>query len=295
MIKVVIPATSANLGPGFDTLGAALNLYNTFTFEEIPQGLEILGCEDFYNNEENLVFTSMLKTFDKIGYSSNGIRITINADIPVCRGLGSSAACILGGVVGANQLAGAPLSKEEVLEIATEIEGHPDNIAPALFGGLVVSIMEDKNILFNHIDVAKGFKLVALIPNFTLSTKVARGVLPSKIPFKDAVYNVSRVSLLISALSNGRFDLLKYAFKDKLHQPYRGVLIPEFDKIINKCDDIGSLGVFLSGAGPTIMAIIDEKNDDFSIEMKKYFHALNNCWDVVELELDHKGATVIKC
>lgn len=291
MIKVRIPATSANIGPGFDSLGMALNIYNTFIFEEISEGLEIIGCDEKFNNDNNLVYTSMMKTFKKTGYDPKGVRIIMDTEIPVSRGLGSSAACILGGVIGANILSGGLLSKDDILEIATEIEGHPDNVAPALFGGLVVSIMENNKVYYNNINIAKGLKFVALIPDFTLSTEKARSVLPSQIPYKDAIYNVSRVSLLLSALTNGRFDLLKYAIKDILHQPYRGKLIPDFYNIIDKCQELGSLGSFLSGAGPTIMSIIDENNNDFIVEIRKYLDLLNNDWHIKELELDLSGAT----
>lgn len=290
MIKVKVPATSANLGPGFDTLGLALNLYNTFSFKEIPKGLEIEGCDNYYANEKNLVYTSMLKTFNKIGYETKGIRIEMDTDIPISRGLGSSAACILGGVMGANELAKASLSKDEILEIATEIEGHPDNIAPALFGGLVVSVMEDKNIYYNKIDIANEIKFVALIPDFTLSTTKSREVLPSTFNNKDAIYNIGRVSLLLSALSNGRFDLLKISLRDKVHQPYRKKLIPKVDEILNKCYGLGSLGVYLSGAGPTIMAIVKEDDMNFTKTIKDYLNSINYNWNVKELDLDLSGA-----
>lgn len=288
MIKVRVPATSANIGPGFDALGLALDLYNTYIIEEIPSGLEITGCDEKYKNEENLVYTSMLKTFQIIGYDFKGIRIHMDPYIPESRGLGSSAACILGGVMAANELAGGPLSKTEILMIATEIEGHPDNIAPALYGGLVVSVMVNNEVLYNPVDVADGIKFVALIPNFTLSTKEARSVLPSTLAYKDAVYNVGRVALLLSAFSNGRFDLLKYGIKDRLHQPYRGKLIPDFDNIINKCDELGAWGTYLSGAGPTIMALINKEDKQFTREIRNY---LNSAWQAKELNLDLTGVT----
>lgn len=293
MIKVQVPATSANLGPGFDTLGLALNLYNTFTFQEIPEGLEITGCEAKFANENNLVYTSMLKTFNRIGYSINGMKVDIKTDIPVSRGLGSSATCILGGVIGANKIAGSPLTKDEILELATEIEGHPDNIAPALFGGLVVSVMEREKIFYNQINVSKEIKFVALIPDFTLSTRDARHVLPSSVSYGDAIYNIGKVSLLLSALSNGRHDLVKIGIKDKLHQPYRGKLIPRFEEILNKCDEMGSLGVFLSGAGPTIMALIDDQDTSFTEEIQEYLKSIDYNWDVKELELNLSGAITV--
>ena len=186
------------------------------------------------------------------------------------------------------------MSIDEIFKIATELEGHPDNVAPALFGGLVVSVTDDNQIYHNKIDVAPGIKFVALIPDFTLSTKSAREVLPSNIPYQDAVYNVSRVSLLISALNNGRFDLFKVALKDRLHQPYRGKLISGFDEIIKKCYELNCLGVYLSGAGPTIMTIINKEDDDFIIGIKDYFNINNINWDIKELDLDLNGAKIEK-
>lgn len=289
MIEVKVPATSANLGPGFDTLGLALNLYNSFIFKEIPQGLEISGCEKSYADENNLVYIAMQKTFERLGYVPGGIKIKLKCQIPISRGLGSSASCILGGVIGANELAGDILTIDEILEIATEIEGHPDNIAPALFGGLVVSVVENGNIYYNKVNISPGIKFVALIPDFTLSTKESRDVLPTSVSYQDAVDNVGKVSLLLSTLSNGNFHLLKLALQDNLHQPYRGKLIPKYDHIIHKSNGLGCLGIYLSGAGPTIMAIVDENNNSFSSDIKNYLNSIDLNWDVLELELNLSG------
>lgn len=294
MIKIKVPATSANIGPGFDSIGLALSLYNTFTFEEIPKGLEIMGCDDRFKGEDNLVYTSMKRTLAEIGHEIGGIRITMETNIPVSRGLGSSAACIVAGILGANELAGSPLSKDGLLKIATEIEGHPDNVAPALLGGLVTSIAEGDEVFHNNINVAKGIKFIALIPDFSLSTKEAREVLPKEISFKDGVFNVSRVSLLLSAFSNGKFELLKYGVEDKLHQNYRSKLIPDFDKIKDICNKYNSFGTFISGAGPTIITIIDEKNKDFIHELKNQLNSLKNNWLLKELDIDLEGAAVYK-
>lgn len=293
MIKVRVPATSANLGPGFDSLGLALNLYNNFHFEEIPSGIEIIGALDSESHRANLVYTSMLKTFDYLGYKFKGIRIKIETNIPVSRGLGSSASCILGGVMGANKIAGSPLSIDQIFNLATHIEGHPDNIAPALFGGLIASIMEDEEIYYNKISVADGLKFIALVPDFTLSTKDARAVLPRDISYKEAVENVSRVSLLISALSNGRFDLLKHSLKDNLHQPYRGKLIEGFDKVLNEVYQLNALGGYLSGAGPTIMALVDEEDKDFKKAMLNFLKSKEYNWQVMELKIESQGAKVL--
>lgn len=290
MFKVKVPATCANLGPGFDTLGLALDLYNTYYIEEIEKGLEITGCEEEFADENNLVYTSMMDCFEKIGYNPKGIKIDMHTDIPISRGLGSSAACIIAGVMGANLIAGSPLNKDEVFQIATEIEGHPDNIAPALFGGLVVSIMEENEIYYTKVDIHKGIKFIALIPDFTLSTREARGVIPESIPFKDAVFNVSRVSILISSLVNGELHLLKHGVKDALHQNYRGELIPDYFNIIKTCEELGALGSILSGAGPTIMNIVREDDEEFKEKIQKELKSLEHNWSVKELYLDLKGA-----
>lgn len=293
MIKIRVAATSANLGPGFDSLGIALDLYNDFLFQETSGGLEIIGALASEEDKDNLVYTSMLKTFDIIGYKPKGIKLKIESKTPVSRGLGSSASCIVAGVMGANEIAGSPLSQGEIFKISTEIEGHPDNIAPALFGGLVTSIMEKDEIYYNEIKIAKGLKFAAIIPDSPLSTKSAREVLPREVSYKDAVENISRVSLLISALSNGRFDLLKHGLKDKLHQPYRGQLIDGFEEVLSKTYELKALGAYLSGAGPTIMTILKEDDVVFKKEMENYLKSINYDWKVIELKLDLDGAKVM--
>lgn len=293
MIRIKVPATSANLGPGFDTLGLALNLYNEFEFQEIEEGLEIKGFDEKYVNKDNLVYKSMMATFDKIGYKPKGISIKAHINIPISRGLGSSAACILGGIMGANEIAGRILSKDEIFNLAVEIEGHPDNISPALFGGLTVSIMEDGRPIYNNFKVHEGLKFLALVPDFTLSTKEARAVLPTSIDYRDGINNLSRVALLLSALGNGRFDLLKYGLKDKLHQPYRGKLIKNFEEILKKSEELGALGSFLSGAGPTIMCIIEEDRK-FMEEMGAYLESLENKWHIIQMDMDLDGIIVKK-
>lgn len=292
MIKIRVPATSANIGPGFDALGLSLNLYNTFTIEEIEKGLEVTGCKECYSNEQNLVYKAMLETFKRIDYAPKGIKINVDAEIPILRGLGSSAACILGGVIGANHLAGDVLSKDEILELATYIEGHPDNVAAALLGGLVVCLRENDNIIYNNISIPDGIKFMALIPDFILSTEEARGVLPNNVLYKDAVYNISRVSILISSLLSGKFELLKHGLGDALHQPYRGGLIPNYFDIMKKCEEYGALGAYLSGAGPTIMGIVDKQDSEIIGLMHDYIKTLDNHWDIKELQIDLSGTIV---
>ncbi len=294
MIEVKIPATSANLGPGFDTLGLALDLYNTFSFKEISNGLHIDGFGPDYNSSNNLVYKSMIKTFEKVGYRPKGISIEAKTEIPISRGLGSSSSCIIGGILGANHLAGDPLSKDEILKLAIEIEGHPDNVAPALFGGLVVSVMDKGQVYYNIINIHKGLKFVALIPDFTLSTKAARDLLPSRIAYQDGVYNTGRLALLLSALTNGRFDLLRQGLKDKFHQPYRCKLIDGYDEIVNKSREFGALGEYLSGAGPTIMALVYEDDKYFVKNMESFFKKNTYNWQVKELYLNTSGPLIKK-
>lgn len=294
MIYVKVPATSANMGPGFDCVGIALGMYNSFYVEEIKDGLEIEGCEEAFRNDNNLIYTSMQKCFERIGYKDKqkGIRIRIENDIPVSRGLGSSAACILGGVLAANEIGHGNLSKEEILQLATEIEGHPDNIAPALFGGITISINEGSKVYYEKLQVPQGLKFCPIIPDFTLSTKESRSVLPESIPFRDGVYNVGRVSLFIAALINKNFDLLKIACKDRLHEIYRSNLIENYNEIIYESSRHNSLCTFLSGAGPTIMTVLREEETEFYNAMGGYLSKLKNKWVIKELKPDFNGAVV---
>ncbi|OOO63297.1 homoserine kinase [Clostridium tepidum] len=292
MIEVRVPATSANIGPGFDCLGIALNVYNKFFVEEIDNGLIFEGCADKFKNEDNLIYIAMKKCFDKIGYKPTGLRIKIESDIPVSRGLGSSAACVIAGVVSANELAGGVLKKEELLDLAVEVEGHPDNVNPALFGGMTVSIYDNKEVIYSKVKVSEGIKFCALIPDFTLSTEKAREVLPKSIDYKDGIFNVGRTALMISALNNGDFNLIKYACKDKLHEDYRAKLIENFYSIKKQCEKLNSLGVFLSGAGPTIMVMLKKEDNHFQINIKNFLNTLKSNWQVKELNIDNFGTQV---
>ncbi|ACO86693.1 homoserine kinase [Clostridium botulinum] len=292
MVEVRVPATSANIGPGFDCLGVAVNIYNKFFVEEIEEGLIFEGCADKFKNENNLIYVAMKKCFDKIGYKPTGLRIKIESDIPVSRGLGSSAACVVGGIVSANELAGGVLNKKELLDLAVGVEGHPDNVNPAFCGGMTASISDNREVIYSKVKVSEGIKFCALIPDFTLSTEKARAVLPKSIDYKDGIFNVGRTALMISALNNGDFHLIKYACKDKLHQDYRAKLIENFYSIKEECEKLNSLGVFLSGAGPTIMVMLKEEDKRFSKNIKSFLETLKNKWEVRELKIDKLGTVV---
>lgn len=293
MVKVRVPATTANIGPGFDCLGIALDLYCYIEVEEIEKGLIIEGCDDKFKGEDNLIYKSMKRIFESASYSPRGIKIKVDSKIPISRGLGSSAACIIGGLLAANELVGGVYSKEEILNIATQMEGHPDNVTPALLGGMTAAIYERDRVYYNKIKVADRFKFYALTPQFTVSTEKARKVLPKVIDYKDAVFNIGRVSLLITSFIEGN-DNIKIACRDKIHEDYRKELIRGFDTIKEKCLDLGSLAVFISGSGSTLMAIVDKENTDFKAKIEKDIYNFEGSWIVKEVNIDYEGAKIIK-
>lgn len=296
MIKVRVPATSANMGPGFDSIGIAVKLYNEFGFKvKEEKGLSFSGFPEEFCNEDNIVYTSMVRCFKKAGYNLPGLEISVlKQDVPVSRGLGSSSTCIVAGLVGANKIMKDKFTKDEILQMSVDIEGHPDNVAPAVLGGMVVSIMDKGKVYFDKVNIKKEFKFVPIVPNFRLSTSEARGVLPKEISMRDGIYNVSRASLMVAALSNGNLYLLKEACKDSFHQDYRSKLINCYDEVKNKVDDLGVLCSYLSGAGPTIMAFVDTQNTEIVKKIKEFLKDKNLQWDVYELSIDNIGATVVE-
>lgn len=294
MIKVRVPGTSANIGPGFDAFGLALSIYNTFSFEEKNDGkLTIRGVERKYQSDTNLVYRSMQKVFKKAGYHPKGLYIHTDVDIPISRGLGSSATCIVGGLFGANALIGSPLSTEELFDIAVELEGHPDNVAPAIFGGLVVSMNDHGKNIYIKSPVHPCYTFYALVPDFPLSTSDARQVLPKKISFGDATHNLPRATMTYLALANGSMEILKLCMKDRLHQPYRKKLIAHYDVITKKAREMGCLNTCISGAGPTILVINSVDNDDFQQDMLGYLAQKAPGWQIIPLAPDHSGVQVL--
>lgn len=281
MIEIRVPATTANLGPGFDVLGLAIDRYNTFSF----------STSDKCNlPEDHLVYKAYRHTFESLGKPIIEVDIIVKDDIPISRGLGSSAACIVGGIMGANAMLGDPLDKNEVLRLATVMEGHPDNVSPAIFGGLMISVMDQNRILINKMPIPDTIKFIAIVPDFELSTEMARSVLPKMITHKDGIYNVARVSLLLSAFATGRMDLIKEGLNDRLHVPYRSDLIPGYEMIVDRAYQIGALGCFLSGAGPTIMCMIDGDENDILQELKAFVNSDYPGWNIYEHRIDQNGA-----
>ena len=290
MVRITVPATTANIGPGFDTLGLALNMYNAYEFEEINEGLQIEGCADEYKNENNLVYKSFQKTAEIIGKSVKGLRISKKTDIPVSRGLGSSSACIVGGVFGANALLNGNFTKDELFKIAVSIEGHPDNIAPAVYGGLTASIVDNGTPYCMKYSINEKLKFCALIPDFETSTCEARKLLPNDVSFQDAVFNVSRTAVLLKALEEGNFNVINVALKDKLHHKYRRNLIHECEEVKKICEENNTTALFISGSGPTVMNIIE--NSDFTNNIKNSIMNLSHNWDIKYLVTDTKGVIV---
>ncbi len=294
MLEVIVPATSANIGPGYDCLGIALNLYNKFYFEEIYEGIIIEQSESEFINKDNLVYKSMQYFFDKIKpkYIPKGIKIKIIDEIPICRGLGSSATCIVAGLIGANHLSKSNLNKDEILKLATEIEGHPDNVAPAIYGNMIISFLENEIIYHDVIKVPKNLNFCTFIPDFELSTQKAREVLPKTISHKDGVFNVSRAVLLVSSFMNNNLDFLKVSCQDKFHQDYRSSLINNYDDIVNHSNNLNCLATFLSGAGPTIISLVCDDNKNFSSNMLSYLNTLDDKWEIKNLKCDCSGVIV---
>lgn len=262
-VRVRVPGTSANCGPGFDTLGLACNLYNDLelTLTQEP-GLSIdvsgEGAEFIPRDERNIVWQSVTYMLKKTGHERDfrGARIVMENRVPLSRGLGSSAAAIVAGLKAANVLLGNQLNRRELLQLATDIEGHPDNVAPAIYGGFTISTMTEGHAECFALQPRLKLVLVVAVPDFFLPTKEARAVLPATVERKDAIFNISRAAMLVAALCEGNEHFMAHAFDDALHQPYRAKLIPGMYDVFGAARRAGALGANLSGAGPCLIAYV---------------------------------------
>ncbi|WP_315791012.1 homoserine kinase [Fischerella sp. JS2] len=290
-VSVIVPATTANLGPGFDCIGAALTLYNEFKFTRVDlspyQGGEtakviitVTGAEAerVQTDEGNLLYQAFVKLYQHLGQTPPPIEIEIKLGVPLARGLGSSATAIVGGLVGANVLVGKPLSQSQVMELAIAMEGHPDNVVPALLGGCrLAATGVEVEPPYTQSGFPKGRRQeweicevpwcenivpVVAIPDFELSTKEARQVLPSQVSRADAIFNTAHLGLLLRGLETGNGDWLRAALQDKLHQPYRKTLIQGYDIVKVAAVAAGGYGMVISGAGPTLLVLTDTMNSE---------------------------------
>lgn len=258
MIKIKVPASSANLGPGFDTLGLALQLYLELTAEESGQGIEMrfTGCGAGaveQGSSENLVLKAMNRVFDRAGERPDSVKISVHNQIPLGKGLGSSAAAISGGIYLANRLLHHRFSQQELLRMAVEMEGHADNIVPAFYGGLTTAMIYDGEVYYQRLDPGKNLEVVVVIPDYVLPTAKSRSILPDRLLRADAISNMQQACFLMAALHNEDYRLLKAAMDDRIYQPLRKQFIPGFDDALTAAYSAGALGAALSGAGPSLL------------------------------------------
>lgn len=298
-INLIVPATTANLGPGFDCIGAALSLYNRFQFTPINSETEaevkmtVTGTEAVRvsTDKSNLLYQSFAKFYQHLGKTPPSIAIAIELGVPLARGLGSSATAIVGGLVGANHLAGNPLSPSEVMELAIAMEGHPDNVVPALLGNCQLSVGETGNWQICEIPWHQDIVPVVAIPNFELSTEAARSVLPDRYGRSDAIFNLARLGLLLRGLETGRGDWLQMAMEDKIHQPYRQSLIRGYEAVKAAAVSAGAYNMVISGAGPTLLALCSVSvAKAVAIAMQEVWENEGIMAEVKWLSLDTQGA-----
>ena len=290
-VTIRVPATTANLGPGFDAFGCALSLYTDVTFEETEWGLEITGCDEAYTGPDNLAYVSYCAALATMSEELRGVKIHIDANIPICRGLGSSAALLVAGAMGANVLRGNKLSTQGLLNITNAMEGHPDNLAPAFLGGLTASMVDNGLPVCVNFPLHPDWQFLALIPDFNLSTAKARAVLPQQVSRADAIYNVSHGALVLKALELGDEKLLRTAMQDRLHQNYRKHLITDYEKIEALVRTTGA-AFCLSGAGPTLLCITRDKN--LREKLAKKLDSITEAnWEMIPLHVEFQGAHVI--
>lgn len=291
-VTIRVPATTANLGPGFDAFGCALSLYTDVTFEETESGLEITGCDEAYTGPDNMAYASYCAVLASLNEEVKGIKIHIDAHIPVCRGLGSSAALLVAGAMGANVLRGNKLSVQGLLNITNAMEGHPDNLAPAFYGGLTASMVDNGLPVTVNFPLHPDWEFLALVPDFDLPTPLARSVLPSQVSRADAIYNIAHGAMVLKALELGNEKLLRNAMQDRLHQNYRKSLIADYEKIESLVRTTGA-AFCLSGGGPTLLCITQDAHLEEKLA-KKLDSITTASWQMIPLHVEFQGARVIK-
>jgi homoserine kinase len=298
MTKIRVPATTANLGAGFDCIGAALSMYNEFVFtpietENLVIAVEGLEAAKVDRDATNLAYQAFVKLYDKIDRTPPGIKIEISLGVPLARGLGSSATAIVGGLLGANAVAGNPLSSTEVIQLAIEMEGHPDNVVPALIGGCRLAATAANGWTIADIPWHSKIVPVVAIPDFELSTAEARSVLPTEYSRADAIFNTAHLGLMMRGLETGNGEWLTAGLVDRIHQPYRQKLIPGYTDVQSAVIAAGGYGMVISGAGPTLLAIATPECAEAVATAMAAAWAIQNIQAQAQpLQLDMQGAVI---
>ena len=292
-VTIRVPATTANLGPGFDAFGCALSLYTDVTFEETDCGLEITGCDEAYTGPDNLAYVSYCAVLASLSEEVRGVKIHIDAHIPICRGLGSSAALLVAGAMGANVLRGNKLSTQGLLNITNAMEGHPDNLAPAFYGGLTASMVDNGLPVTVNFPLHPDWEFLALVPDFELPTPKARAVLPEQVSRADAIYNIAHGAMVLKALELGNERLLRNAMQDRLHQHYRKHLITDYERIEALVRTTGA-AFCLSGGGPTLLCITQDPRLEEKLARKLDSITEKN-WQMLPLHVEFQGAHILSC
>ena len=295
-VEVAAPATTANLGPGFDCLAMALDVWNTVTLEVGGRGVEVHGEGDgvLSLGADNLVHRAADALFRETGVSPPNFALTCHNAIPLERGLGSSAAAVVGGLLAANALCGEPLSPHDLLRLAVRLEGHPDNAAAALFGGCQIVAQDGDDLLCAPAPLPSGLRAVLFIPEEAMNTAQARAVLPPVVSRQDAAFNAARTALLVNALAAGRLEHLRTATQDRLHQPQREVLFPAMRLIFSAALNAGAHGVFLSGAGSTVLALASAREMTIGYEMADVAEKAGVRGDIRVVDLSARGAHAVR-
>ena len=293
-VTVQVPATTGNMGAGFDCVGMALGLYNTIEISDEAVGLtvEVEGeGEDLVPLDgHNSCVRAARKVCEEIGFTPDGLRFRLHHNIPVSRGLGSSGVAIVAGAYGMNELVGRPLDIESLIRICSDLEGHPDNVVPSLLGGLSISGERYKKIIYRTIDVPSELSAIVAVPDFTLETKLAREALPESVPMQDAVFNMCSVGLMIHGMMNKDFSLLRAGTDDRLHQPYRASLVPGLGNVMDAALASGAHSAALSGAGPTVIALASHSQDLVAEAMSTTFEEHDITSRTLTLIIDNQGA-----
>lgn len=298
-LTIQVPATTANIGPGFDCLGAALSLHNCFQFTRLADDAEApiiqatgQGAEQLPTDDQNLVYRAFVSTYQHLGQTPPAIKLDIHLDIPQARGLGSSATAIIAGLIGANQFANQPLDPADLLQLAIDLEGHPDNVVPAMVGGCCLAAKDlAGKWQICPIDWSPEVVPIVAIPDFELKTDLARNALPETCGYGDAIFNMAHLGFLIKGLEQADPALLKTALDDKLHQPYRLQLIAGFAEAYQAALKAGAYGLVISGAGPTLLALGDrESADAIASAIRNQWQTANRSVETQVLKIDRQGA-----